>query len=351
MFKYIGIFLISVVIAFAVTPVAKIIAKKLGAIDVPGDERRIHKRPIPRMGGFAIYISFLVCSLLFSDFDKHVIGIIAGGTIIVIMGMLDDIKSLRPVQKLIFQIAAALILVVFDVSVKSITVPFFTKGGSISIGYLGIPLTVLWVVGITNAINLIDGLDGLACGVGLIASLTLFGVALMSGREMAMLLTVILAGACMGFLPYNFNPASIFMGDTGSQFLGFALAAISIQGAIKSAAALAAAAPILALGLPIYDTLFAMARRKINNRPIMEADRGHLHHRLMDMGFTQKQVVIIMYILSGILGITAILAMGMSNKKSYLLLVVICSVVLSVAIEFGVFDRKAKDENRSDNVE
>lgn len=348
MWKYIGIFLLSSVISWIFTPAAKRIAFKLGAIDVPRDKRRVHKRPIPRMGGLSIYVSFLTCSLVFSRFDKTVIGIMLGGTLILIMGILDDIKSLKPFQKLLFQIGAAIILILFNIKVENITVPFFAKGGTIDIGYVGILVTILWVVGITNAINLIDGLDGLACGIGLISSLTLFGVALMSSRDMAVLLTVILSGACIGFLPYNFNPASIFMGDTGSQFLGFILAAISIQGALKSAAALAAAVPILALGLPIYDTLFSMVRRKINNRPIMEADRGHLHHRLMDMGFSQKQVVIIMYCLSGILGLTSLLAMRLSNKKSYLLLIVICAIVLSVAIEFGVFNRKSADKNRGD---
>lgn len=345
MFKYIGIFLLSMATAFALTPLIKRLAYRTGAIDIPRDERRIHKRPIPRMGGLAIYLSFVIYSLIFARYDRDVIGILAGGSIIVIMGIIDDIKQLKPFQKLIFQIAGSIVLIFFDISVKSITVPFFAKGGSISIGYLGIPITLLWVVGITNAINLIDGLDGLACGIGLISSLTLFGVAVMGQRETAVLLTVILSGACMGFLPYNFNPASIFMGDTGSQFLGFTLAAISIQGAIKSAAAVAAAVPILALGLPIYDTLFSMVRRKINNRPIMEADRGHLHHRLMDLGLTQKQVVIIMYLISAILSFSALMAMYLSNKKSYLILIVVCSLVLSTALEFGIFNRKVKENN------
>jgi UDP-GlcNAc:undecaprenyl-phosphate GlcNAc-1-phosphate transferase len=351
MFKYIGVFMLALATSFILTPFVKKLAHKLGAIDVPKDERRIHNKPIPRMGGLAIFVSFLVWSIVFSSFDEHVIGIIAGGAIIVIMGIMDDIKPLRPWQKLSFQIAASIVLIAFDISVKSVTVPFFTRGGSINTGWFGIPITMLWVIGITNAFNLIDGLDGLSCGLGLISALTLFGVALISQRYTAVLLTAILAGACMGFLPFNFNPASIFMGDTGAQFLGFALGAISIQGAIKSAAAVAAAVPILALGLPIYDTLFAMVRRKINNRPIMEADRGHLHHRLLDLGMTQRQVVSIMYIISGILGMASILAMQLSNKKSYTLLVVVCAVVLALAIELGLFNRKTRDNIRSDKVE
>lgn len=351
MFRYAGVFLLALVIAALSTPVVKKLAYKLGAIDVPKDERRIHNKPIPRMGGLAIYIAFVICSLYFSGFDKRVIGIVIGGTLIVIMGIIDDIKQLKPLPKFAFQIAAALVLIGFDISVKSITVPFFTRGGTLNIGYFGIPITLVWVVGITNAINFIDGLDGLACGIGLISSLTLFGVAIISGRDISVLLTLALAGGCMGFLPYNFNPASIFMGDTGSQFLGFTLAAISIQGAIKSAAAVAVAVPILALGLPIYDTLFSMVRRKINKKPMSQADRGHFHHRLLDLGLTQRQAVYIMYIISGLLGISAILAMEMSSKKSYTLLIVICSLVVAFAVEMGLFNKKDRDGKDGNGVE
>lgn len=351
MFRYAGVFLLSLLIAALSTPIVKRLAYKLGAIDVPKDERRIHNKPIPRMGGLAIYIAFVICSLYFSEFDKRVVGIVIGGTLIVIMGILDDIKSLKPLPKFAFQIAAALVLIAFGISVKSITVPFFVQGGSLNVGYFGIPITLVWVVGITNAINFIDGLDGLACGIGLISSLTLFGVALISSRDVSVILTLVLAGGCMGFLPYNFNPASIFMGDTGSQFLGFTLAAISIQGAIKSAAAVAVAVPILALGLPIYDTLFAMLRRKINKKPMTQADRGHFHHRLLDLGLTQRQAVSTMYIVSGLLGISAILAMEMSSKKSYTLLIVICSFVVAFAVEMGVFNKKDKDGEEGNGSE
>lgn len=343
MIRYGAIFIISVLISFAITPLIKKLAIKLKAIDIPKDDRRIHNKPIPRMGGLAIYISFIAVSLYFSNFDKNVAGIVLGSTILIIGGIIDDIKSLRPLYKLIFQILSACVLISFGITVKSITVPFLPGDGYIYIGYFGMPVTILWVVGITNAINLIDGLDGLACGICLISSITLFGVSLISGRYTAVLLTAVLAGSCFGFLPYNFNPASIFMGDTGSQFLGFALAAISIQGAIKSAAAVVVAVPILALGIPIYDTLFAMIRRRINNKPIMQADRGHLHHRLLDMGFSQRQVVFIMYSISVVLGTTALLAMMLTAKKSFALLIVVCSITIAFGIEIGLFSRKTKN--------
>lgn len=342
MYTYAVVFILAAVLSFAFTPLAKKLAHKLGAIDVPKDERRIHKRPIPRMGGLAIYMSFSIVTLYFSGLDKHVLGIIIGGTILVIMGIVDDIKPLRPLYKLIFQIIAAVVLIMFGITVDSITVPF-APNETIMIGYFGIFATIIWVVGITNAINLIDGVDGLACGICLISALTLFGVSIISQRDMAIFLTAVLAGSCLGFLPYNFNPASIFMGDTGSQFLGFLLAAISIQGAIKSAAAVAVAVPILALGLPIYDTLFAMIRRKINNRPIMEADRGHLHHRLLDMGLSQKKVVLVMYLISAFLGTTSIVAMLVSTKKSFLVLLLVCLVTMALAIEIGLFGKKTKE--------
>lgn len=340
---YIGMLLLAALISFGFTPVAKRMAYKLGAIDVPKDERRIHKKPIPRMGGLAIYISFALVGLIASKFNSQVVGIISGGTLLVIAGMIDDVKPLRPIQKLIVQILAAVILIMFGVVINGFTIPFASNAETIIIGSLGIPFTIIWVVAITNAVNLIDGLDGLASGLGVIFSITLFAISMISGRPTAMILTAVLAGSCLGFLPFNFNPASIFMGDTGSMFLGFTLAAISTQGAIKSAAAMALAVPILVLWLPIFDTLFAMVRRKINKRPIMEADRGHLHHRLLDMGLSQKQVVFTMYAISIALGSAAVLAMILSTKKSYFILLLVCFITLSIGIEFGFISRKSKN--------
>lgn len=340
MLHYIIIFLVAALFAFAITPMIIKLAFLIKAVDIPNDERRIHNKPMPRLGGFAIYISFILCTLFFLKLDKQLIGIIIGGTIMLIMGIVDDIYQLKALPKLMIQIFAAIILIIFGVTVKSVTIPFIVGDGSVGINYIGIPLTVLWVVGITNAINLVDGLDGLACGISLISALTLFGVSIISTRYMSVFLTAILSGACIGFLPYNFNPAKIFIGDTGSQFLGFMLAAISIQGAIKSATAVAVAVPVLALGLPIYDTLFAIVRRKMNNRPIMEADRGHLHHRLLDTGLSQRQVVLIMYLISAILGGTSIIAMIASVKKSFALLIAVCAVIIAIGIEIGLFDNK-----------
>ncbi|MGB9809607.1 MAG: MraY family glycosyltransferase, partial [Caldanaerobacter sp.] len=186
--------------------------------------------------------------------------------------------------------------------------------------WMAISLTLLWVVGVTNTINLIDGLDGLAAGIAFISSTSLFIISLLNGRYATAIISIAIAGASLGFLPYNFNPAKIFMGDTGAMFLGFLLSAISIQGAIKSATAIAIVVPVLVLGVPIFDTLFAIIRRILNKKPIMEADRGHLHHRLLDKGLNQRQVVFILYGVSLILGVSAILISFTSESKSLIIL-------------------------------
>lgn len=337
--------IISIIISAALTPLVKRFAVKIKAIDIPKDNRRVHKKPIPLLGGLAIYFSFVITVILKAGrLTSQEKGIIVGATIIVIGGFLDDKFDIKPWQKLLFQIAAALSLIIFGVSIQRITNPFAAPGIDtyVSIGMLYIPLTIIWVVGITNALNLIDGLDGLAAGVAFISSVTIFIIALLNLNERmdAAVLTCILSGSILGFLPYNFNPASIFMGDTGAQLLGFLLAAISIEGTIKSAAAFAIAVPILALGIPIYDILFAMIRRKINGKPIMQADKGHLHHRLLDMGLTQRQAVIIMYLISAVLGSFAIIAMQISTQKSYFLLAMVMVVLVVIAWKFGFFEHR-----------
>ncbi|WP_138203935.1 glycosyltransferase family 4 protein [Haloimpatiens lingqiaonensis] len=335
------LFTISAAISFAITPFIKRLAKKVGAIDIPKDERKIHKKPIPLLGGLSIYIAFALALIIKREaLTTEEIGILISASVIVLGGFIDDLKELKPYEKLLFQVVAALILIGFGTSIKLITNPFSATKLYLNLKWLSIPLTIMWVVGITNAFNLIDGLDGLAAGVAFISSITIFIIAILNNRADAAILTIILCGAILGFLPYNFNPASIFMGDTGSQLLGFLLAAISITGAIKSAAAFAISVPILALGLPIYDTLFAMVRRKINGKPIMKADRGHLHHRLLDMGLSQKKAVIIMYIISAVLGGISIIAMQISNQRAYFLVTAVIIVIVLVAWKFGFFEHR-----------
>jgi len=333
--------IITALISIIATPLVKKLAIKVNAIDVPKDERRVHTKPIPVMGGLAIYISFVIGTILYNGIlTTSQTGIIIGVTIIVIGGIIDDIKELRPKYKLLIQVIAAICLLISGVKITVVTNPFIESYPYLTMGWINIPVTIIWIVGVTNAFNLIDGLDGLAAGIAFISSVTLMIVSILNGRLEAAFLTAVLSGAILGFLPYNFNPASIFMGDTGSQLLGFLLAAISIEGAIKSATAFVIAVPILAFGLPIYDTLFAMIRRKVNGKSIMQADKGHLHHRLLDMGLGQKQAVIIMYFISAVLGGIAIIAMQMSTQRAYFLLASVIVIIVSIAWKCGIFKQK-----------
>jgi UDP-GlcNAc:undecaprenyl-phosphate/decaprenyl-phosphate GlcNAc-1-phosphate transferase len=334
------LFFMAVTISFCITPWIRKIANKVNAIDIPKDDRRVHSRPIPRMGGLAIYISFLIVMFFeFKNFRSVHYGLLIGGTIIVVGGIYDDIKSLRPSHKLIIQLLATTCLILSGITIRLVTNPFNNIFPYMNLGFWGIPITILWVIGITNAFNLIDGLDGLAAGIAFISAITLLVVSIINGRYETILFTTILSGAILGFLPYNFYPASIFMGDTGSQLLGFFMAAISIEGAIKSTTSLVIAVPLLALGLPIYDTVFAMVRRKINGKPIMEGDKGHLHHRLLSLGLNQKQAVLIMYVISAILGSLAVIAMQLSSKKAYFLLSLVVLIIFILAWKCNMFKK------------
>lgn len=319
--------LISAILTYIMTPFVEKLAHRVGAIDVPKDDRRVHKTPIPRLGGLAIYLAFVATLVIFVGLDQKTMGIILGGTMIVAVGIADDIRGVSPKIKLLVQIAAALVLVRFGVKIDFFT-NFFESEGFIYLGSLSIPITVFWVVGITNTFNLIDGLDGLAAGISTISAITLSYIAYINGMYETALLTLILAGACLGFLPFNFNPARIFMGDTGSLFLGFVLSAISVDGAIKGATALTMVVPILAMGLPILDTAMAIVRRVQGGRPIMEADKNHFHHRLLSAGFGQKRAVLLMYIISLMLGVSAVFLMNSEYVSSFLMVAATLAVVM-----------------------
>ncbi|MDP4088315.1 MAG: MraY family glycosyltransferase [Bacillota bacterium] len=333
--------LLAAVLSFILTPIVKKVAFKTGVIDEPKGGRKIHKEPTPLMGGIAIYVSFIVMIFLkSSDVSEAEWGIIIGGFIIMVGGILDDKRDLKPYQKLLFQVAASLVLIAMGLRIGTLTNPFGDIVPFLNVGILSIPLTIIWVIGITNALNLIDGLDGLAAGVALISCLTILFIAITKDRTGAALLTAILSGAIAGFLPYNFNPASIFLGDTGAQLLGFLLAAISIEGAIKSATVFSIVVPILTMGLPIFDTVFAIIRRKINGKPIMQADRGHLHHRLMDMGLNQKQAVLVMYFISALLSVISIISIQLNSSASYYLLVSVVLVIVLICWRLGFFKHR-----------
>lgn len=291
---YMAAFFAAFAFSLFLTPYSKTIALKLNAIDYP-KKRGMHKDPVPRLGGVAIFFGFFGALLAVAAFvpevrAKEFIGFILGAFIVFALGVADDVKNLKPGTKLAVQIIAALVVIFSGTKIEVVYWPWLTNFGALSF-----PVTLIWIVGITNAVNLIDGLDGLAAGVSSIGAFCLMILCILTGHELAVILTACLAGSCLGFLPRNFNPAEIIMGDSGSTFLGYVLAVSSIIGVYKAYAILSVALATLALALPILDTLFAMLRRAISRKPVMEGDRGHLHHRLVDSGWTQKESVIIIY--------------------------------------------------------
>ena len=322
-------FIVSFAFTFATTPLVRRFAFKIGAIDIPKDNRRMHKKPTPRIGGLAIIFGFTVATLCFAQPSRQLYGTLAGAAIIAVMGVIDDCKNLPAKLKFVIQIIAALVVVFAgDIKIDVFTNPNFLSDNPYWVlpEWLSVTLTVIWIVFITNAVNFIDGLDGLAAGVSAIMSISLVFISIRVGEYPIAILGIALMGSCFGFLPFNFNPAKIFIGDTGSTFLGFMLATLSIQGVFKSYAVISFAVPLLILGLPLFDALFAMIRRILRGQSPMTADRGHLHHRLVDMGFSQKQTVFILYAISGVLGITAVLLAESGVLRA--LLLVICVLIL-----------------------
>lgn len=334
-------FVVGGVISFAASPLVRQFAHAIGAIDVPLDERRLHKVPTPRLGGLAIFFGFLAAVLLFAEISLPLRGILLGSVIVVVLGVIDDIVRLKAWIKLLVQIAAALIPVFHGVVIDFFSNPiFFSETEYINLGVLSIPLTVLWIVAITNSVNLIDGLDGLAVGVSAISSVTLLVIAIMLAQPNIAVVMAALAGACVGFMPYNLNPAKMFMGDTGATFLGYILATVSVLGLFKFYTIISFAIPFLILGLPIFDTVSAIVRRLRHRRSPMSADRSHVHHRLIDMGFSQKQSVAILYTLSAVLGLAAVVLTTSGELKAMFFLL---AVIIAVAVGARLFGTRRKN--------
>jgi len=328
MLKYLILLLLAFVCSLLLTPVARAVARRLGALDLPG-ERKVHGKPVPRMGGLSIFVTFNLILVVSSQIDFFFFPpdflreidlpwLVIASSVMLGIGVVDDLRRLPPGIKFFFQILAGLIVAVACVKIQVITLPF----GTIDLGVWSIPVTVLWVVAITNAINLLDGLDGLAAGTSFIVCLAMFGISLLNQNIGIALCCAILAGSIIGFLRYNFHPASIFLGDSGAYFLGFILSVFPLLGGLKGTATFAILIPLLALGVPIMDTALSMVRRLLRSLHIMEideernevklffldgfsifrADRDHIHHRLLQMGLTQNKAVILLYGVSLILG-------------------------------------------------
>ena len=341
--------LVSFVMVLLLTPFVKKFAFKIGAVDHP-NSRRINKVPIPSLGGIGIIISFFITVLIFGDLSKEIMWILAGTSIIALMGFLDDIKDLSPWLKLFLQFgAAALVVVLGGVRINFIRLPFSST--YIGFGMFAIPITMFWVVGVTNALNFIDGLDGLAAGTAGIASTTLLIVAMQQNSLSIAVLLAAIVGSCLGFLKFNFNPAQIFMGDTGALPLGFLLATISTHGLMKSATTIAIAVPVLALGLPLFDTTIAVIRRLLNGKSPFHADRGHLHHKLLDRGLNQKQAVSILYSMSLFCGCLAIVLYSGFNTISLLAFTSILGLILIRGNKYIInYSRTEKESNKNNNL-
>jgi UDP-GlcNAc:undecaprenyl-phosphate GlcNAc-1-phosphate transferase len=306
---YLLIGAIGALVTLIVTPIVRQIAIARGLVDTPGG-RKVHSTPIPRLGGVAIFAGVMVAMAAQAAGEYYlgwggtlieggtarvrIFGVLAAMTVIFLVGLIDDLFTLSPGLKLLGQVVAAAIAVASGLKIAYVGNPF--GGGLVSLGLLAAPVTLVYIVGFTNVINLIDGLDGLAAGVTGIAAVSLLLLAAQANRLEAAALAAAVIGVCAAFLRYNFHPASIFMGDSGALFLGFTLSAISLMGVMKSTATIALAVPLLIVGVPIFDTASAIVRRVLHRRPIQEADRGHIHHRLLGRGFDQTQTVLIIYV-------------------------------------------------------
>ena len=336
---------LAAVVSFLATPLVKTLAYKVGAIDVPKDNRRMHKVPIPRLGGLAIFLAFLLSALVFADIDRQMQGILLGAVMIVVLGVMDDIMALKALPKLIVQIAAAGVAVYYGCRIQFLSNPnVFSDMTYVNLGWLSVPITIIWIVAITNAVNFIDGLDGLAVGVSAISTASLIVIALMVAEVNIAIILCALFGACLGFIPYNFNPAKIFMGDTGATFLGYILATLSVTGLFKMYAIISFAVPFLILGVPIFDICFAVLRRVAHGQGPMHADRGHIHHRLIDMGFSQKQSVAIAYMLTAILGLAAVLLTSSGELKALILIGAVFVVsMIGFRLIFSKQEKPAED--------
>jgi len=338
--------LAAALISFVLTPVVKALAPKFGFVDVPKDERRMHNHPIPTIGGLAIFVSFVLVSLFVCHLNRQFIGMLLGALVIVVLGVVDDKYDLNAKLKLAVQILAAAIPVSQGVVIRYISHPFgFLGVPYLSLGVLAVPVTICWIVAITNAVNFIDGLDGLSVGVCSISSLSMGIIALMLGQSNEAV------GACLGFLPYNFNPAKIFMGDTGATFLGFMLSCMAVSGLFKLYAVISFVVPILVLGVPLFDICFACIRRLCHHVSPMHADRSHIHHRLIDSGFNQRQSVLILYAVASLMGILAVQVSTSGAGKALMVLiavVVVGCIALAILTRSDTLHAQAKQQEEEE---
>ncbi|MGV3466581.1 MAG: glycosyltransferase family 4 protein [Heyndrickxia sp.] len=333
-------FYLSLIVCFLcslmITPIVKKLAYKMGATDNP-NHRKVHTKIMPRMGGLAIFISFLVGIILLQPEHAYHLSIVLGSIIIITIGVLDDKYELSAKVKTLGQLAAALIVVFYGgLDIDFINLPF---GGRVDFGALNIPFTILWIMGVTNAINLIDGLDGLAGGVSSIALISIAGMAFLKGDIYVLTISLILLVSTLGFLPYNFYPAKIFMGDTGALFLGFMISVLSMMG-FKNVTFISFIIPIFILGVPLSDTFFAIIRRIVHKQPISKPDKSHLHHCLLRLGFTHRQTVLMIYAISAMFGLVAFIFSMTTIWGSFVMLLLVLFGLEILAEKIGLVSKK-----------
>ncbi|MBF0273807.1 MAG: undecaprenyl/decaprenyl-phosphate alpha-N-acetylglucosaminyl 1-phosphate transferase [Nitrospinae bacterium] len=370
MISFILLLIITAFLSFCFTPITIKLSEKFEVYDAPG-QRKVHKKATPLLGGLALFFSFwmgvFICSLFNANFHEFLyhettLGLFLGSFVIVGIGVYDDVRGASPSIKLIFQGIAAIILVSFGFGVNIITNPF--TGGDFQLGNFTIPFAIIWIIAITNAFNLIDGLDGLAAGIGFIVSMTAFLIAFHMHHHYTLIVSIALAGSILGFLKYNSHPAQTFLGDNGSFFIGFLIAAYSLKDSQKSATAVAILVPLIALGLPLMDTILAVIRRYVNSfeeksvikkfKHIVSADREHIHHKLMDLGYSHKTSVYILYIICIIFGGMAYLISVMNDEYiAFLLFFVSVLIFIGVRrlgyIEFKTLGKKKNGDKLPDS--
>lgn len=338
---YLTLFILSLSLSLFLTPVVRRLATRFGFLDQPHDGRRVHAAPIPRLGGVAIFLSVvltlvtlpLIDNLVtqsFRGYAKNLRAVLASSALVFLFGIFDDLFGARAKWKFIAQAMGGALLYFLGGRIDALSIPFV---GSVALPpILGFGLTLVWVVGISNAFNLIDGIDGLAAGAGLFAALVMLAVSFLLGNVFVTIITLIIAGALIGFLRYNFNPASIFLGDSGSLFIGFTLAALSVTSSQKASTVVAVAIPLMAFGLPVIDTGFTIARRFISGKPLFEGDREHIHHKLLDRGWSQRRVAFVLYGVCALFGMLALLFVSDGEGRiTGLMLVIVGAAVILIA--------------------
>lgn len=328
-------FIIAILITLLSIPIIQKVAIKRKLLDMP-EPRKVHQVPTPRIGGIALYLGICITSVVLWQSNASILTMMIGGSLIFLIGIIDDIINIPPRNKLVFQIIIASLTYLMGLNISFITSPL---GGLLYLNWASFPLTIFWIVGLTNALNIIDGIDGLAAGVAGISATMLSIVAILNGQYAVACFCLIILGSCLGFLNHNFAPAKIFMGDSGAMLLGYLLACISITGVMKSTTTFSLIVPILMLGIPISDTAYAIIRRLKNNQHVFKADFDHFHHKLLKQGFSVKQISMGFYCLSFIFGLFAICIRLSSGIVSYVVLLI---TILFAVITGAMFKKRSR---------